>query len=112
MGSTVLTIVLIVVAVVLISLLVAAIYLFIKLIRLAKLIRSDLMPTSGKIAFWAGVVYAVFPLDLLPDPIYLDDIGVLAGTIAYVTHLVRKHQIVDRIKSAAASDQKRWQIQR
>ncbi|WP_425276162.1 DUF1232 domain-containing protein [Streptomyces murinus] len=27
--------------------------------------------------FWGAVAYLLLPTDLLPDPIYLDDIGVL-----------------------------------
>jgi uncharacterized membrane protein YkvA (DUF1232 family) len=29
------------------------------------------------VAFWAAVVYLVCPVDLLPDPILIDDIGFL-----------------------------------
>ncbi|NUT32119.1 MAG: DUF1232 domain-containing protein, partial [Hamadaea sp.] len=32
---------------------------------------------GGKIAFWGALAYTILPIDLLPDPIYLDDMGVL-----------------------------------
>ena len=47
---------------------------------------------GGKIAFYGSLLYTFFPVDLLPDPIYLDDMGVLAGALAYLTHLVRKRR--------------------
>ncbi|GAB7042735.1 hypothetical protein JCM9533A_65860 [Catenuloplanes niger JCM 9533] len=45
---------------------------------------------GGKFAFWGAIIYTISPVDLLPDPILLDDIGVLAGSLLYLTHLVRK----------------------
>lgn len=92
--ETSIVVLLIVVAVVLIALLGAAIALFVKLLKTGALIRDGLMPIQGKIAFWSAVVYSVSPLDLLPDPIYLDDIGLLIGAITYIGHLARKHGIV------------------
>jgi hypothetical protein len=47
---------------------------------------------GGKVAFWGALIYTIFPVDLLPDPIYLDDMGVLALALMYLTHLVRKHR--------------------
>ncbi|MGW6568921.1 YkvA family protein [Streptomyces sp. NPDC054975] len=35
------------------------------------------VPLQSKALFWAAVVYTVSPIDLIPDPVYLDDIGVL-----------------------------------
>lgn len=87
-------IVLVVLAVSVLATLGLAIFLLVKLIRLGKLIRSDLMPPQGRIAFWSALLYTVFPLDLLPDPIYLDDIGVLAAAAAYVQKLAHAHGIV------------------
>ncbi|MCW2504038.1 MAG: hypothetical protein JWO79_2322, partial [Actinomycetia bacterium] len=46
----------------------------------------------GKIAFWGALIYTVFPIDLLPDPIYLDDMGVLAGSAIYLTRLIHKRR--------------------
>lgn len=47
---------------------------------------------GGRIAFWGALIYTVFPVDLLPDPIYLDDMGVLALALTYLTNLVRKRR--------------------
>jgi uncharacterized membrane protein YkvA (DUF1232 family) len=41
--------------------------------------------TGGKVAFYGALLYTIFPVDLLPDPIYLDDIGVLATALAFLT---------------------------
>ncbi|MFC8849185.1 MULTISPECIES: hypothetical protein [unclassified Micromonospora] len=87
---------LIALAITLITLLVVSIVLFVKLVRIGSLIRNDLMPVRGKIAFWTGVIYALSPLDVLPDPIYLDDIGLLAGVLVYVRHLASQHGIGGR----------------
>jgi uncharacterized membrane protein YkvA (DUF1232 family) len=77
-----------------IAMLGVAIVLIIRLIKMRSLIRSNLMPLQGKIVFWSAVVYGVSPLDLLPDPIYLDDIGILLGAITYLGHLAKRHGII------------------
>jgi 4-amino-4-deoxy-L-arabinose transferase-like glycosyltransferase len=51
---------------------------------------------GGKVAFYGALVYTIFPIDVLPDPIYLDDMGVLAGALLYLTHLVRKRHAPPR----------------
>ncbi|MDP9796583.1 hypothetical protein J2S43_005095 [Catenuloplanes nepalensis] len=43
---------------------------------------------SGKFAFWGALIYTISPLDF--DPILIDDLGVLAGALLYLSHLVRK----------------------
>jgi hypothetical protein len=45
--------------------------------------------TGGKVAFYGALLYTIFPLDLLPDPIYLDDIGVLAAALTVLTKTLR-----------------------
>ncbi|NUT32853.1 MAG: DUF1232 domain-containing protein, partial [Hamadaea sp.] len=45
---------------------------------------------GGKIAFWGALAYTILPIDLLPDPIYLDDMGVLGLALLYLTNLLRK----------------------
>jgi uncharacterized membrane protein YkvA (DUF1232 family) len=56
---------------------VIAVRLLIKLVRSRKLLKDSGVPMSTKTMFWASIVYLVWPVDLLPDPIYLDDIGFL-----------------------------------
>jgi uncharacterized membrane protein YkvA (DUF1232 family) len=88
--------VLIVLAVALVVLFATAVVLLVRLVRMMSVVRSDDMPLSGKITFWAALVYTVFPIDVLMDPIYLDDVGVLAGALAYLTHLAGKYSITPR----------------
>ncbi|MBF9128332.1 hypothetical protein I0C86_04895 [Plantactinospora sp. S1510] len=71
-----------------------AVYFLVKLLKMGRLVRADMMPVQGKFAYWAAIVYAIFPVDVLPDPVYLDDIGVIVGAITYVGHLARKHGII------------------
>nr|WP_055471073.1 YkvA family protein [Streptomyces pathocidini] len=54
-----------------------AVRLLIRLVRTRRLLGEAGVPVSGKVTFWAAVAYLVFPVDLLPDPILLDDIGFL-----------------------------------
>ena len=63
-----------------------------KRLFVTKRLLSELGGTSGKIAFWGALIYTVLPIDLLPDPIYLDDMGVLAMALFYMTNLVRRRR--------------------
>jgi uncharacterized membrane protein YkvA (DUF1232 family) len=47
---------------------------------------------DGKVAFYGALIYTIFPVDLLPDPIYLDDIGVLAAAVFYLTNTLRERR--------------------
>lgn len=71
------TTVLVVAGVAVAAMLVVAVVLVVKMARVRTLLRSADVPRSGKLAFWAAVIYLVCPVDLLPDPILIDDIGVL-----------------------------------
>ncbi|MFI8520028.1 YkvA family protein [Streptomyces sp. NPDC085481] len=42
-----------------------------------KVLLDSGVPLQSKALFWAAVIYTVSPVDLIPDPVYLDDIGVL-----------------------------------
>jgi uncharacterized membrane protein YkvA (DUF1232 family) len=67
----------------------------IKLARRMFVMRRLLAEVGGKggqIAFWAALIYTILPIDILPDPIYLDDMGVLGIALAYMTHLLHKHR--------------------
>ncbi|GAA3833200.1 hypothetical protein GCM10022403_077740 [Streptomyces coacervatus] len=68
----------IVVAVALAALaLTVAVALLVRLVRARRDLRRAGLPTGPRWVFWGAVVYFLLPTDLLPDPIYLDDIGVL-----------------------------------
>ncbi|MCX4967766.1 YkvA family protein [Streptomyces sp. NBC_00654] len=51
--------------------------LLVRVIRARNLLRDAGIPLRDKALVWAAVIYTVSPVDLLPDPVYLDDIGFL-----------------------------------
>ncbi|WP_425825111.1 YkvA family protein [Streptomyces fractus] len=59
------------------AMLVAAAVLLVRVFKARRLLLDAGVPLHNKALFWAAVVYTISPIDLLPDPIYLDDIGVL-----------------------------------
>jgi uncharacterized membrane protein YkvA (DUF1232 family) len=48
--------------------------------------------TGGKVAFWGALAYLIFPIDILPDPIYLDDMAVVGAALVFLTKLLRKQE--------------------
>ncbi|MFF5438272.1 DUF1232 domain-containing protein [Streptomyces achromogenes] len=58
-------------------LLAAAVALLVRLVRARRTLRRAGLPTGPRWMFWGAVAYLLLPTDLLPDPVYLDDIGVL-----------------------------------
>jgi hypothetical protein len=78
-----------------IGLVVVAILTFVGVVRLLLKVlrmRSHLgeLGGGGKVAFWAAMIYTFLPFDLLPDPIYLDDMAVVGTALFYLTRLWRK----------------------
>ncbi|MFJ6841442.1 YkvA family protein [Streptomyces griseoluteus] len=59
------------------AVLVVAVVLLVRLVRARRSLRDAGLPTGPRWVFWGAVLYLVLPTDLLPDPVYLDDIGVL-----------------------------------
>ncbi|MFD9502624.1 YkvA family protein [Streptomyces sp. NPDC060035] len=55
----------------------AAVVLLVRVFRARKLLLDAGVPLRSKALVWAAVIYTVSPVDLLPDPVYLDDIGFL-----------------------------------
>jgi uncharacterized membrane protein YkvA (DUF1232 family) len=80
----------------LVSLVVAGFFL-VRLLLKFRLVHHHLMPLGGRLAFWAAVAYTVLPLDVLPDPLLLDDIGVLALAVAYINHLASSRRPADEL---------------
>jgi Protein of unknown function (DUF1232) len=78
----------VIVAIVGIVTLIGAIRLIFKLVATKRILGE--LGTGGKFAFWGAIIYTILPIDLLPDPIYLDDMAVLGGALAFLTHLIRK----------------------
>jgi uncharacterized membrane protein YkvA (DUF1232 family) len=66
-----------VVAVLAAALLGVALALLLRLVRARRDLRRAGLPTGPRWVFWGAVLYLVLPTDLLPDPVYLDDIAVL-----------------------------------
>ncbi|WP_133915974.1 DUF1232 domain-containing protein [Streptomyces sp. NBC_00582] len=59
------------------ALLACAAAVLVRLVRTRRDLRRAGLPTGPRWVFWGAVLYFVLPADLLPDPVYLDDIGVL-----------------------------------
>jgi uncharacterized membrane protein YkvA (DUF1232 family) len=59
------------------ALLAVAVALLVRLVRARRTLRRAGLPTGPRWVFWGAVAYLLLPTDLLPDPVYLDDIGVL-----------------------------------
>ncbi|MFD3533677.1 YkvA family protein [Streptomyces sp. NPDC058664] len=68
---------LVVVAVAVLVLAACAAVLLVRVFRARRLLLDAGVPLRSKALFWTAVVYTVSPIDLIPDPVYLDDIGVL-----------------------------------
>lgn len=66
-----------VVAIVALGLAIAAAVLFVRVVKARRLLLDAGIPLRDKALFWVAVVYTLSPVDLIPDPVYLDDIGVL-----------------------------------
>ncbi|MGW1910076.1 DUF1232 domain-containing protein [Streptomyces sp. NPDC002076] len=64
-------------AVVAAVLLAVALGLLVRLVRARRALRRAGLPTGPRWVFWGAVAYLLLPTDLLPDPVYLDDIAVL-----------------------------------
>ncbi|MGN5381634.1 hypothetical protein BIV25_08050 [Streptomyces sp. MUSC 14] len=64
-------------AVLAVVLLAVAVGLLVRLVRTRNALRRAGLPTGPRWVFWGAVAYLLLPTDLLPDPVYLDDIAVL-----------------------------------
>ncbi|MGW2046448.1 DUF1232 domain-containing protein [Streptomyces sp. NPDC001858] len=73
-APTTLVVVAVVVAAVLFAVAAAVL---VRLVRARRGLRRAGLPTGPRWVFWGAVAYFVLPADALPDPVYLDDIGVL-----------------------------------
>lgn len=71
------TVLLVVAAVLAVAVLALAVTVLVRLVRTRRELRRAGLPTGPRWVFWGAVLYLVLPADLVPDPVYLDDIGVL-----------------------------------
>ncbi|WP_314241742.1 YkvA family protein [Streptomyces kutzneri] len=60
-----------------VGLAIAAAVLLVRVFAARRLLVDAGIPLHDKALFWAAVIYTVSPVDLIPDPVYLDDIGIL-----------------------------------
>lgn len=75
--STEVTVLLVAGAILVVAMLAVAIALLVRLVRARRTLRAAGLPVERQWVFWGAVTYLVLPADLLPDPVFLDDIGVL-----------------------------------
>ncbi|MGW4497949.1 DUF1232 domain-containing protein [Micromonospora sp. NPDC004336] len=80
----------VVVGVVAVVTLVGAVLLAVRVVRTRRLLGT--LGVNGKVAFYGALLYTVLPIDLLPDPIYLDDMAVLTGALIYLGRLVQRRR--------------------
>jgi len=64
----------------------AAAVVLVRLVRARRGLRRAGLPTGPRWVFWGAVLYFVLPTDVLPDPVYLDDIGVLLLALRSLRH--------------------------
>ncbi|WP_433653019.1 hypothetical protein ACQP2C_12790 [Micromonospora zamorensis] len=77
-----------------IATLVGAVVLAVRVVRTRRMLAG--LGAGGKFAFYGALIYTIFPVDVLPDPIYLDDMGVLAAALIYLTRLVHQRRAAGR----------------
>ncbi|GGV29146.1 YkvA family protein [Streptomyces spectabilis] len=80
-----------------------ALVLFLRLLRTRRLLREAGIPVENKLVFWGALIYVISPVDLLPDPVYLDDIGVLLLALRSLRTAKLRSDGTDRASSAAAA---------
>ncbi|MFD3512016.1 YkvA family protein [Streptomyces sp. NPDC058657] len=71
------TILLIVVGVLALATIVGAVVVLVKMVKARKLLTDAGIPVENKFVFWGALIYLLSPVDLIPDPVYLDDIGIM-----------------------------------
>ncbi|MFG3248524.1 YkvA family protein [Streptomyces sp. NPDC048187] len=78
----------------------AAVAVLVRLVRTRRDLRRAGLPTGPRWVFWGAVLYLVLPADLLPDPVYLDDVGVLLLALRSARGSIgARHHASDRRRS-------------
>ncbi len=67
-----------------------AVTLTVRLIRARRILKEAGVPLEHKAAYWGALLYTLSPVDLLPDPVYLDDVGVLLLALHVLHSSVRE----------------------
>ncbi|WP_063835960.1 YkvA family protein [Actinacidiphila yeochonensis] len=84
--------------------LVLAVRLAFRLVGARRLLRSSQIPLSSKALFWGSLIYLVCPVDLLPDPIYLDDAGFLLLALRSLHKAALRAGLDDRLSRRIRAD--------
>ncbi|MFJ1896164.1 MULTISPECIES: YkvA family protein [unclassified Streptomyces] len=77
--------------------------LLVRVFRARKLLVDAGIPLQNKALVWAAVIYTVSPVDLLPDPVYLDDIGFLMLALRSLHAAARAAGVGGRTEGPAES---------
>ncbi|MFJ4623258.1 DUF1232 domain-containing protein [Streptomyces sp. NPDC088812] len=67
----------------------------VRLVRARRGLRRAGLPTGPRWVFWGAVAYFVLPTDVIPDPVYLDDIGVLLLALRSLRRTPDRAEIAD-----------------
>lgn len=78
-----------VVTVVVVAMLIIVAGLFWRLWKAYSLIKDEDLPRSARVVFFLAALYTVSPIDVLPDPVLFDDIGVLIVSTGYLYQQAR-----------------------
>ncbi|MFF5494039.1 hypothetical protein [Streptomyces aquilus] len=87
--------VIVVAAVIAAVLLAGAVVVFARLLRTRRDLRRAGLPTGPRWVFWGALVYFLLPADLLVDPVYLDDIGVLLLALRSMRAYAERDEFTD-----------------
>ncbi|MCS0635062.1 YkvA family protein [Streptomyces sp. LP05-1] len=85
------TVLVVAVAAAVVVTLVVAVALLVRLVRARRVLRDAGVGGDQRVLFWVALVYAISPVDLLPDPILLDDIGLLLYAVHSLSAAAREH---------------------
>ncbi|MFD8621489.1 MULTISPECIES: YkvA family protein [unclassified Streptomyces] len=96
------TVWLVVAAVAALIMLAFAAVLLVRVFKARKLLVDAGIPLHNKALVWAAVVYTISPVDLMPDPVYLDDIGFLLLALRSL-HAAAASAGLGRAKGAGAA---------
>ncbi|MBB1255535.1 DUF1232 domain-containing protein [Streptomyces sp. OF3] len=75
----------------------------VRLVRAKRALTDAGVPVGGKLAFWGALAYVISPVDLMPDPILLDDIGVLLFALHSLHRMAENARTGDAPKLDAAT---------
>ncbi|GLW95005.1 YkvA family protein [Actinokineospora globicatena] len=76
--------------VLIVVLIVIAVVLVVALVRKHRRVHQPDTPVPTKVAYWLSLAYTALPVDVLPDPIYFDDIVVLTSGLLFVSTSLRR----------------------